>query len=624
VRRVVFVAAAVCALAATPLATAGLDRPPAPAQRALTVEPRGSYVPGEVIVQFRAKASRAARGHALARVPARVAERLADVRANLMKLSRGTSVQAAVRAYNADPAVAFAEPNYLRHVDGTTLDTTNLWGLNNTAQVHSLANTASTRAGVLDADIDAPEAWAAVAPNNNPIIAVIDTGVDVAHADLDGRLWVNTAELVGDPGVDDDGNGYQDDVNGYDFAHNDGSTLVDATLPHFVGWDHGTHVAGTIAAEHNGSGVMGVCDDCRIMVLKIADDSTGAMDIRDEAEALDYAKANGARVVNLSLGGPDFSNMERNAISRFGRLAAVAAGNEALDNDMFLNADADGDTQFDTFSPSYPASFTLGNILTVGASNDMDENAYSTACFNSIASKPECAFTNWGHDSVDVSAPGADIMSTVPGNAYETWDGTSMATPHVAGIAGLLLASNPALTTAQLKNKIMRGVDKPDSLDTVHMPSYVTGTARSRNGSFSRTTGRANASGALAAGTSSATPSSDGNINGAKGMSTATVSGQISWPADINDVRKKKLVRGGVYRITLTVPSGRDYDLYVWEPGSKEIWQPNMNRAASLSTIQGRDELVQFVAAKTGVHYIQVSAWLLESGGYKLTVKRVA
>jgi subtilisin family serine protease len=374
---------------------------------------------------------------------------------------------------------------------------------------------------------------------------------------------------------------------------------------------------------------MGVCDVCRIMVLKIADDATGTMDIADEIQAINYAKAQGVRILNMSLGGAGWANSEREAIRRSGALAVVAAGNDALDNDMFLNADSDGDTNFDTFSPSYPAAFSLNNILTVGASNDMDENAYFSACFNSIASKPECAFTNWGHDSVDVSAPGVDIQSTVPGNAFETWDGTSMATPHVAGIAGVLRSLNSDLTVAQLKNKIMRSVDKPTSLDTIYMPSYVNGAPLQRNGAFTRTTGRVNLLSAIGASTANATPLTDGNINGAKGMSTASVNGSIAWPADINDVYKRKLYRGRTYQFTLDGPLGKNFDLWVWKPGTLEVWQVadacysggSSCKIMRVSASGDADEVVRFKASITGVYYVHVTAYRFQSGMYTLKFK---
>jgi hypothetical protein len=146
---------------------------------------------------------------------------------------------------------------------------------------------------------------------------------------------------------------------------------------------------------------------------------------------------------------------------------------------------------------------------------------------------------------------------------------------------------------------------------------------------FSRTAGRINANDALTAGITNATVLTDGNINGARGMSTSSVTGSVSWPADINDVRKKRLSKGHRYRVTLVVPARKDYDLFVWKPGTKEIWQipgGNLGRlaGASVKPFDGADEIVTFKAGSTGAFYFHVSAWLFKSGGYKLTVKRLS
>jgi len=132
-----------------------------------------------------------------------------------------------------------------------------------------------------------------------------------------------------------------------------------------------------------------------------------------------------------------------------------------------------------------------------------------------------------------------------------------------------------------------------------------------------------NAFNALSAGTANATPTTDGNIGGAKGMSRATVKGSVSWPADVNDVWKKKLTKGHVYRITLVVPAGKDYDLFVWKPGTKEIWQPHKLQGASQHD-GSADEGGRFATGSTGTYYFHVSAWLFKSGSYKLTLKKIA
>jgi thermitase len=584
------------------------------------------YVPGQLLVGFRAGAERGAMQRVNARVGARVSERFQAFRIQLVKLPRGLTVADAARQYRREPMVAFAEPNYLRHPTALPADSlfSDLWALNNTGQLHAVSDadgddTAAPGFGTADADVDAPEAWD-VEQGSGTVVAVIDTGVDVSHPDLSAQLWTNPGEIPAN-GIDDDGNGKIDDVNGWDFGNND-STLLSSNQ--FFGYDHGTHVAGTIAAAlDNTTGVVGVCPGCKIMVLKIARDSNGALPTSAEIAALAYAKSKGAKIANLSLGGPVWSMAEREAIRTSGLLAVIAAGNDSLDNDMGLAFDIDGNGQFDTFSPFYPASYTLPNILSVGASNHNDENAYQTECLALGFSKPQCAFTNWGHDSVDLSAPGVDITSSVPGATWETWDGTSMAAPHAAGVAALVLAQHPTFTVAQLKNAVMHSVNKPTSLKTMYLRWGATGVGKTKTGSFTRTSGRVNALNALTASTTNATPLSDGNVDGAKTMSTAKVSGTVAWPSDINDVRKRKLRRGRTYRFTLVVPAGKDYDLYVWKPGAKEIWRPGKFLRGS-ARAGAADEVVTFKAGTTGVYYVQASAWFFKSGRYTLKFARLA
>jgi subtilisin family serine protease len=583
---------------------------------------QAQYVPGELIVGFRATVERGAIHRANIRVGARVSRRFPAFRMQLVKLPRGLAVRDAVREYQRDPAVSFAEPNYLRYatVVPTDLLFADLWGLNNSGQSHSVSDfegaTGTPQSGTAEADIDAPEAWD-VQQGGGPPVAVIDSGFDFSHPDLSGQFWTNPGEIPSN-GVDDDLNGYVDDVNGWDFVNNDNDPTDD--------FGHGTHVSGTVAAAlDNSTGVVGVCPGCKIMVLK-AVDSDGAVSTANAVAALSYAKKKGAKIANMSFGGPFWSMAEREAIRTSGLLAVVAAGNDSLDNDMALSSDLNGDGYWDIASPSYPAAYTLPNILSVGASNDADENAYSTECLALVGSKPLCAFTNWGHDSVDVSAPGADITSSVPGGSWNTEDGTSMAAPHAAGIAALVLAEHSEFTVTQLKNAVMHSVDKPALLKTMYFnaaPGLTGPAGRTRTGSFTRTSGRLNAFTALTASSTNATPLTDGNVDGAKTMSTAKVFGTVAWPGDINDVRKRKLRRGRTYRFTLVVPAGKDYDLYVWKPGAKEIWQPNKFLRIS-AHVGAADEVVKFRARTTGVYYIHISAWLFKSGRYTLKFARLA
>ena len=342
-------------------------------------------------------------------------------------LSEQVTVEDALAAYRSDPAVVYAEPNYHVRVDATPNDAdfTELWGLNNTGQT----------GGTFDADIDAPEAWDITTGSGNTIVAVIDTGIDYTHPDLVDNMWVNVAERDGSPFVDDDGNGFVDDIYGYDFANNDPNPMDDHS--------HGTHVAGTIGAVGNdGSGVVGVNWDVQLMALKFLD-SGGGGNIGDAIDALEYAVANGATISNNSWGfNGTFSAALTEAISNArddGHIFAAAAG-----NGNFL-----GIGQNNELAPFLPASIPLDNVVSVAALDHDDQIA---------------TFSNFGATSVDLGAPGVGILSTVLDGEYASYSGTSMATPHVAGVLALVRDLHPEWSYSQVIDAVLETVDPVSDL----------------------------------------------------------------------------------------------------------------------------------------------------------------
>ncbi|WP_341525004.1 S8 family peptidase [Nostoc sp. UHCC 0302] len=264
--------------------------------------------------------------------------------------------------------------------------------------------------------VNAPEAWANGYTGKGVVVAVVDTGVDYTHEDLKNNIWTNSKEIAGN-GIDDDGNGYVDDQYGWNFANNNNSTLDKE--------GHGTHVAGTIAGENNDYGVTGIAYDAKIMPVKVLDDS-GSGTSSSVAKGIRYAADNGANVINLSLGSRYSNSTLESAIkyaSSKGAIVVMAAGNNGGS------------------SPEYPAKYANQSGIAVGA---VDKN-------NQIAD-----FSNRsGTDKITyVTAPGVDVYSTVPDNQYATLSGTSMATPHVAGVVALMLSANPTLTDAQVRQII--------------------------------------------------------------------------------------------------------------------------------------------------------------------------
>ena len=333
-------------------------------------------------------------------------------------------LNAAVNHYNSLSDVAYAQPDYaLGHVARIPNDIRyqSLWGMNNTGQT----------GGTGDADIDAAEAWSVRTDAGSIIVAVIDTGIDYHHEDLAENIWVNNLEASGQAGVDDDGNGYVDDLYGYDFYNEDGDPLDDN--------GHGTHVSGTIGAVgDNGHGVAGIAWDIQLMGLKFLNADGGGY-TSDAVRAVNYARQMGAKVINASFGGGGYSRAMNDAIRAFGDedgIFVAAAGNEGENNDA---------------NPSYPVGYDLPNIIAVGASDSNDRLA---------------SWSNYGVNSVDIVAPGVSILSTLPNDRYGTYSGTSMATPHVAGAAALIWAAHSDWSHSEVISAIYDNAD-PVLLDSV-------------------------------------------------------------------------------------------------------------------------------------------------------------
>ena len=338
------------------------------------------FIPGEVLVTFEQNANKSRRDAAVKKVRGRNSETVGKSKGRIarVKLEAGQSVSEAVNELKRQRGVVSAQPNYVKHLASLPNDPEfrNLWGLNNTGQSYD------SKTGTVGADIDALGAWDVTSGSEDIVVAVLDTGLDLNHPDLKNSLWVNTGEIPGN-GIDDDGNGYIDDVHGWNTVSGSGNV--------FDRNGHGTHVAGTIAAEaNNGVGIAGVAPNVKIMVLKSMDDS-GRGTTLTTRDALAYAKNNGADVISGSFGSNrGIDQLEYNALKEMSVPLVFAAGNDGNNNDS---------------NPFYPASYDLPNIIAVGATDHQDN-------------KP--TFSNYGASSVDVMAPGNNIQSTLPAALTET------------------------------------------------------------------------------------------------------------------------------------------------------------------------------------------------------------
>ena len=269
--------------------------------------------------------------------------------------------------------------------------------------------------------LNLPSAWA-MSQGAGVVVAVVDSGMRMDHADLAPNIWTNFNEIPGN-GADDDANGYIDDVHGIDLTA--ASTLNDPVDDN----GHGTHVAGIIAAADNNKGVVGVAFRSRIMVIKTQRaDGSGSM--ASVAEGIEYAAKNGAKVINLSLTGPSNNAAVARAIDlagQAGALIVVAAGNAGSDDDR---------------TPTYPASLAAPNMLSVAATSPDEGRNLST-------------FSNYGRTTVQLAAPGESVLSTGVDGAYEQRSGTSMAAPMVAGVAALIASANPGIPAPALRAQLL-------------------------------------------------------------------------------------------------------------------------------------------------------------------------
>ena len=335
---------------------------------------------------------------------------------------RGVSAATVRRLLADDPRVEAVAPNYQRQLVADVTDEQYFpiqWALDNTGQ------TVDGVKGIAGVDMDGKEALGFASGSPNVVVAVIDDGFDATHPDLANAVFTNPGEIPGN-GIDDDNNGFKDDVHGWDFCHNDND-------PSEVGADwHGTHVAGTIAASLNGTGVVGVAAGVKILPIKAFEHGPNCDGVAPGSDsliiaAIQYAKKMGVPIINASWGGQAKSTLLDSAVAKSGALFVAAAGN------LGLNLDSTGNN-------FYPAETNAPNVLSVAAVDQKGARA---------------SFSNYGALAVDIGAPGVNILSTIPGAAYGFSDGTSMAAPNVSGVAALGLSVAPGLTTTALKDRVL-------------------------------------------------------------------------------------------------------------------------------------------------------------------------
>jgi len=397
------------------------------------------HVPGEIIVKLKGKhgsvPSQAFVGKAVSEKSMTLKGSWRGLNLHHFALKAGSRIEDSIAELQKDPDVEFAEPNYIvrRQSIGGEGQPIPL------AQIQAAAAASASATGDLSAmsstsqtsaPIQLQQAWAAMTPGlTAPVVAVIDTGVDLTHPVFvnSGALWTNPGETLN--GIDDDGNGYIDDIHGWNFAY------VNNTPDDDDG--HGTHVAGIIlGATQDIFATPIAAAQIKIMPLKFLD-AQGSGTTTDAVNAIYYAVAKGAKVLNNSWGGGGFSNTLLEAITyayNHNVIFVAAAGNASNNNDA---------------TPTYPANYSVPNVMSIAATSDLDGFA---------------SFSNYGAVTVGVGSPGVSILSAYPGGSTYRMSGTSMATPFVSGLAALMVREQPSMNGYQVKNLIFGASNQISSL----------------------------------------------------------------------------------------------------------------------------------------------------------------
>ena len=391
-------------------------------------EYRGNHEPGRLIIQYDDELPIG--DSLLESLGGTIIQELPNIHGAVVDLvNPAKNIMTDITRWTANEAIVYAQPDYKLKLQQNFPNDTSFpmqWGLHNTGQSN----------GTPDADIDAPEAWDVFTGSQQVVVASLDTGIDYTHPELSAQMWVNSGEIPGD-GIDNDANGYVDDIHGIDTVNNDSDPMDDNY--------HGTHTAGIFGAiGNNGAGLAGVNWDVGIMAIKFLDEE-GDGATSDVIEALNYITMMKTRsidpvnvvVTNSSWGGTGFSALLHDAISASidaGILFVTAAGNDSKNNDQI---------EF------YPSTFNHDGIISVAATTRTDNLA---------------DFSNYGSTTVDLGAPGENIYSTIPDGSYATMNGTSMAAPHVSGAIALMAAAYPEALPMQIKGAILEGVDTTDPL----------------------------------------------------------------------------------------------------------------------------------------------------------------
>ncbi|MDR4949950.1 S8 family serine peptidase [Neobacillus cucumis] len=512
----------------------------------------------EVLVKYKTTVNAQAVGTVEKGASIKKSKDLGSTGFKLYKITDGSSVDQTIAKLRKSTNVAYVQPNYkVTKYAVTDPFYSQLWGLKNTGQNVNGYN------GTAGMDINAEAAWAKTT-GANVVVGVVDEGIDFNHPDLKNNAWVNPGEIAGD-GIDNDHNGYVDDINGWDFYNHDNS-VYDSNN----GDEHGTHVAGTIGASANNVGVIGVAPNVKLVSLKFMGPD-GGYDT-DAIEAIQYADKMGIKILNNSWGSNTYDQALYDAIKNYHGLFVAAAGNDGVNTDS---------------TPSYPAAFDLPNIISVASIDNTGNLSW---------------FSNYGANSVDVAAPGEDIYSTAPyafandyNNDYQYMSGTSMATPHVTGSAALVLATHPSYTAANIKQALM---------DTSKKLSTLTGKVVSG--------GLINVGSAV-----SYTADNDNDIPGTT-WTGSKVSNSLDAATDTDDVYAVTLSKGEKITASLSGAAGTDFDLYLYD--SKATTVKSSDGILKSSEKGGTSsESVTFVAPAAGTYYLDTYAYS-GKGTYTLSV----